>query len=198
MADDETLKVYAARAGDYAKRFHEASVGKHLREFFDALPNNARILDLGCGPGRAAAAMIAEGHDVDAWDGSPEMAKIGAELYGIKIKTALFEALEAQAIYDGIYANFSLLHAPKSEMPGHLDRIAKALKPDGLFHIGLKTGTGETRDGLGRFYAYYSEDEIVGLLEAAALTVETRDFGEEAGLDGKVAPWIILKARKHD
>ncbi len=198
MADEETLRVYAARAGDYAKRFHEASVGKHLREFLDVLPNSAHVLDLGCGPGRAAAALLAEGHDVDAWDASPEMAKVGAELYGVNIKRAKFEALEALAFYDAIYANFSLLHAPKSEMPGHLDRIAKALKPGGLFHIGLKAGTGETRDALGRFYAYYGEDEIVGLLEAAGLTVEARAFGEEAGLDGTVAPWIILKARKHD
>ena len=198
MADEETLKIYAAKAGDYATRFHEASVSKQLREFLDGLPDNARILDLGCGPGRAAAAMKAEGHKVDAWDASPEMAKIGAEMYGIEIKTALFEALEVESVYDGIFANFSLLHAPKVEMPDHLDRIATALKPNGLFHIGLKAGTGETRDALGRFYAYYGANEIVGLLEAAGLDVKTRDFGEEAGLDGTIAPWIILKARKHD
>ena len=198
MADEQTLDVYAKRARDYADRFKDAGVGKHLREFMDALPPKARVLDLGCGPGMAAAALLAAGHDVDAWDASPEMADLGRKLYGLDIRLAPFDALAAKAEYDAIYANFSLLHAPKSEMPDHLSRIAKALKPGGLFHIGLKTGDGEKRDALGRFYAYYTDDEITGLLEAAGFSVESRATGEEPGLDGTVAPWIILKARKDD
>lgn len=197
MADRETLDVYAKRAGDYAKRFDEAAPGVHLKAFIDALPAKARVLDLGCGPGRAAAAMIAHKLIVDAWDASPEMADVGQDLYGVSIQIAPFDTLTAKAEYDGIYANFSLLHAPKAEMPDHLARIATALKPRGLFHIGLKTGSGEKRDALGRFYAYYTEDEITGLLETAGFTVETRATGEDQGLDGTVAPWIILKARRH-
>ena len=98
--------------------------------------------------------------------------------------------------YDGIYANFSLLHAPKSEMPDHLARISKAMKPGGALHLGLKAGDGERRDRFGRFYAFYQDAEITGLLADVGLTVETRDFGEEAGLEGTVDPWIILTARK--
>lgn len=198
MADEQTLNVYARRARDYADRFKDAGVGNHLREFMDALPPKARVLDLGCGPGTATAALLAAGHDVDAWDASPEMAEVGHELHGLKIRVAAFDALSARAEYDAIYANFSLLHAPKSDMPDHLARIARALKPGGLVHIGLKTGDGEKRDALGRFYAYYTDHEITGLLKAAGLRVETRSFGKDPGLDGTVAPWIILKARKDD
>ncbi|MCV6591402.1 MAG: SAM-dependent methyltransferase, partial [Silicimonas sp.] len=100
--------------------------------------------------------------------------------------------------YDGIHANFSLLHAPKIEMPGHLGRISRALRPRGVFHIGMKTGTGEARDALGRFYAYYQEDELTALLAAAGLNVIAKDRGREKGLAGTVDPWMILLARKND
>ena len=147
---------------------------------------------------RKFRAMRDRGLAVDAWDALPEFARVAKDTNGIEVTLATFDDLDADAVYDGIYANFSLLHAPKAEMPGHLARIARALKPGGLFHIGTKTGTGEKRDTLGRFYAYYTDQELTDLLTAAGLTVTYRKTGAEPGLDGTVAPWIILHARKHD
>ena len=48
-------------------------------------------------------------------------------------------------------------------MPMHLKNVANALKGGGIFHVGLKTGTGEQRDRLGRFYAFYTDEELTGL-----------------------------------
>ncbi len=198
MADDQTLGVYAHKARDYADRFATGSPGPRLTAFIDSLPKGGRVLDLGCGPGRAAAVMKAAGLDVDAWDASPEMAALAADRFGLAVRIATFDDLDATEIYDGVYANFSLLHAPKADMPGHLAAIARALKPGGHLHLGLKTGTGEGRDSLGRFYAYYTDPELTGLLAAAGITILTRATGAEAGLGGTVDPWIILKARKDD
>ncbi|MDE0520342.1 MAG: methyltransferase domain-containing protein [Boseongicola sp.] len=197
-ADRATLEVYGRKAGDYAAMVHRERNDRHLDAFIKSLPARARVLDLGCGPGRAAARMSQAGLQVDAWDASPEMAALAREQFGLEVRVAAFDALDADAVYDGIYANFSLLHAPRSEMPGHLDRIAKALTACGLFHIGLKTGTGERRDSLGRFYAYYEESELAGLLESAGFEVLSRATGMEAGLDGVEAPWIVMKGRKVD
>ncbi len=198
MADKDTLAVYADRAHEYATRFAKSGTDWHLQTFLEALPNGGRILDLGCGPGQSASEMVRAGFDVDAWDASPEMAKMGKDLYGLNIEVKGFSDLNDTGLYDGIYANFSLLHAPKAEMPNHLQRIARALKPGGIFHIGLKTGTGEKRDTIGRFYAYYEDAELTDLLSAKGLAVFDRQFGVEAGLDGVDAPWIIMKARRDD
>lgn len=194
-ADTETLAVYAEKAQDYADRFASAQPGTHLKAFMDALPPQSKVLDFGCGPGNAAAALSAAGHQVDAWDASPDMARVAAEKFGIDVRVATFDALNVRDHFDGIYANFSLLHLPKSEMPGVLEKVATALVPGGLLHVGLKTGTGEKRDTLGRFYAFYTETELSNLLDAAGLTITSRAFGEEAGLDGTLSPWIILQAR---
>ena len=198
MSDRETLAVYAKRAGDYARRFGKAGESPHVKAFLQEVPAGGRVLDLGCGPGHTAAAMEKAGYQVDALDASPELAAIAREQHGLNVRIATFDQLDDFEHYDGIYANFSLLHAPKADMPGNLARIARALKPQGAFHIGLKAGTGEKRDTIGRFYAYYEMDELNRLLSDAGFNVIREATGEEAGLDGTVAPWIILLARKHD
>lgn len=196
MADRRTLEVYAERAGEYCGRFDEEKAGRALSNFIGALPKGARVLDLGCGPGTALAHMIKAGLAAEGLDASPEFAAMARERSGAPVRVGTFENLDAVGVYDGLYANFSLLHAPRADMPAHLARIATALKPDGLLHIGLKTGIGERRDGLGRFYAYYEDDEITGLLKDAGFDVVSRLTGSDEGLDGTVAPWIILHARR--
>ena len=198
MADRGTLQAYAENAADYATRFANEAPDRHLQAFIESLPKNARVLDLGCGPGQASAHMIQAGLSVDAWDASPELAAIGKEKFNLSIELRTFDTLVAVQEYDGIYANFSLLHAPRSEMPDHLTNIAGALKPGGVFHLGLKTGTGQKRDRLGRFYTYYAEDELTDLLTDAGFSITTQDTGAEAGLEGSVEPWIIIKAIKND
>lgn len=81
-------------------------------------------------------------------------------------------------------------------MAGHLARIARALKPGGLVHIGLKEGEGAARDSLGRFYTYYTVEECATLLRAAGLTAGPARHGADKGLDGTVAPWFTLTATK--
>ncbi|MEO9823486.1 MAG: class I SAM-dependent methyltransferase [Paracoccaceae bacterium] len=196
MSDEETLAVYATYAADYAKRFAQDKPDVHLRKFMAVLPTQARVLDLGCGNGRTTGFMVRAGIETEGWDASPEMAALGAKQHDVDIKVATFADLDAVDTYDGIFANFSLLHAPKSEMPDYLARIARALKPGGHLHIGLKMGKGETRDKLGRFYAYYSDPEITGLLNDVGLPSIDRSYGADVGLDGETAPWIILLAQK--
>lgn len=197
MSDRETLGVYDDQAKAYAERFGAWEVNRHLKAFIEGVAPRGRVLDLGCGPGFGAAAMAKAGLQVDAWDASPEMAKFGRETLELDIKVRTFDALDACAQYDGIYANFSLLHAPKPEMPDHLARVANALKPGGLFHIGTKTGTGEKRDHLGRFYAFYEDAELTGLLKDVGLNVTSRETGKDVGLAGTEDPWIIMQARKN-
>lgn len=199
MSDEETLAVYAKAAGDYAKRFtqvDDADVDQFsdLEAFFTLLPDNGLVLDLGCGPGQWAAKIRDAGYNVDAMDASSEMAALAKEHFDLDVTVASFEQLEAKGLYDGIWANFSLLHAPKSEMPEHLNRIYRALKPGGAFHIGTKLGNGEQRDHLGRFYSYYEAVELTGLLQDAGFTVVRKRTGSAVGLAGSDDSFVILTA----
>ncbi|WP_294229093.1 class I SAM-dependent methyltransferase [uncultured Shimia sp.] len=199
MSDEETLAVYAQAAEDYADRFskvEDADVDQFsdLTAFFDLLPDAGLVLDLGCGPGQWAAKIRDAGYRVVGMDASPEMAALAKKRFDLDVKVGTFDQLQVEAAYDGIWANFSLLHAPKSEMPEHLDRIYRALKPGGAFHIGTKLGDGEQRDHLGRFYSYYEAGELTGLLQDAGFTVVRKRTGSAVGLAGSDDTFVILTA----
>lgn len=195
MSDDETLAVYAAKAQDYANLSEQSERHDPSRDaFIAAIPKGGHVLDLGCGPGHSAAEMAAAGLIVDAFDPVAEMVALAQQHTGVAARQAGFEDVTQVNHYDGIWANFSLLHAPREAMPAHLARIAMALKPGGRFHIGVKTGTGCKRDPLGRLYTYYTEDELTGLLAEAGMSVFDRRDGVDKGLDGVDAHWITLAA----
>ncbi|ASP18865.1 tellurite methyltransferase [Antarctobacter heliothermus] len=192
MTDPETIRLYNARAKDYADVTEGAGPDATLRAFLAALPPKARVLDLGCGPGRSAGILAAAGHQVEAWDASEGMVALAAKRPGVTARLAEFNALTASAVYDAIWANFSLLHAPRAEMPRHLAAIRQALKPGGLAHVAVKEGTGSQRDTLGRLYTYYTEPELSLLLTQAGLTPGPFRHGEGMGLDKIMAPWISV------
>jgi len=195
-ADAGTLAAYAARAGDYAERFASDRPDADLQAFIDALPAGGRVLDFGCGPAAASAHMRAAGLDPDPVDASPEMVALANATFDIGARVGLFEELGAVAAYDGVWANFSLLHSPRAALPGHLAAIALALKPGGVLHLGMKTGTGETRDALGRFYAFVSIDELQDQLAEAGLRVIHLREGAERGLAGTLDPFVVCRAVK--
>jgi SAM-dependent methyltransferase len=195
MADKETLRVYDAKAADYAKLIdRDTKENPYLERFIARLPTGGRVLDLGCGPGLAATRMANAGLQVDAMDGSAEMVAMAAQHDGVTAWQATFDQITGTDIYDGIWANFCLLHASKEAMPHHLAAMVTALKPGGAFHIGMKLGSGSQRDAIGRLYSYYSEPELITLLGAAGLTAGETDHGRTVGLDGTEADWIVVAA----
>ncbi|MCL6284571.1 class I SAM-dependent methyltransferase [Ruegeria sp. 2012CJ41-6] len=190
---DDTLRIYDEKAGEYADLTSDSS-DPLLDDFIARLPQGASVLDLGCGPGDAAAAMAKAGHMVDALDGSTEMVALANSHPGVTAKLATFEQLQGSDFYDGVWANFSLLHATRDAFSAHLAAINKALKPGGLFHIGMKLGTGAGLDRLGRYYTYYTQDELEDRMIEAGFTLIDQHFGTSAGLDGQMADWIVVRA----
>jgi predicted methyltransferase len=122
------------------------------------------------------------------------MVKMANDHHDIGARLATFDDVEAVAQYDGVWANFSLLHAPRADLPRHLAALHRALKPGGLLHLGMKTGTGEARDGLDRLYSYYSVAELHGKLANAGFTVTATSEGHERGLAGTDDPFVIIEA----
>ena len=195
-ADARTLAVYDEAAERYGKRAGVDWEFEALDAFLARLPQNGLILDLGCGPGHLAAHMIATGYRVDAVDASPGMVAL-AKRQDIPARLARFDQIDGDAVYDGVWANFSLLHAPRSDVPGHLARLHRALKPGGVIHVGFKVGTGEGRDSLDRFYTYWEVDEMHDALDLAGFIVDDKvRRGKGTGLDSSPFGWALMTGIK--
>lgn len=197
MSDRETLAAYAKAAEKYGKGFaatKNTPQDSDYAAFVAGLRPAAHVLDLGCGPGQWAARLQQDGFTVTAVDASAEMAEYAQSTYGLNVQIAVFEDLAATPTYDGVWANFSLLHAPKSAFPAHLKRVHSALRPKGMLSLGMKLGEGEGRDTLGRFYSYYSEKELRTHLAEAGFTVLRSRCGNGHGLAGAEETFVVLTA----
>jgi len=123
------------------------------------------------------------------------MARVARERHGVTVTTAGFDDVPGAGPFAGVWAHFSLLHAPREDLPRHLAAIRAELAPGGRLVLGMKLGTGERRDRLGRRYTYYSEAELREALVAADLVPGAAQTGESRGLAGDLDPWIVLHAR---
>ncbi len=193
-ADARTIAVYDAKAADYAKRFDATRPDPHLRRFISVLPKGARVLDLGCGPAQASAFMREAGLDPDPIDASPAMVALANDRHDIGARIATFDDIDSVAEYDAVWANFSLLHAARADLPRHLAALHLALRPGGHLHIAMKTGRGEARDGIDRLYTFVTVSELCDLLADTGFIVTQTQEGVETGLAGTEDPYVIVSA----
>lgn len=196
MSDQKTVDAYNLNAEDYHTRFPIKKPNKSLILFMEHLPKGAHVLDLGCGPGSWAAFIRDAGFSVDATDASEEMVKIAKDANNIEARVATFDDISGTEIYDGVWANFSLLHADRPSFPNHLKALHEALKPNGIFHIGMKLGSDANRDRLDRFYTYYEEEELINYLKGAGFEVIDITTGKEVGLAGNEDAFALILSRK--
>lgn len=195
MSNNDTSAFYNDNAETYATRDRKPPTTR-LDAFLSALPEQARILELGCGGGQDSAYMLSRGFDVTPTDGSAELARQAENLIGRPVKVMRFEELAARDEFDGVWAEASLLHVPRTDLPGILNRIRNALKQRGVFHASFKAGTEEGNDGFGRYYNYPSREWLQELLVAGGWRNVTINEADGGGYDNKPTRWLYLSTLK--
>jgi SAM-dependent methyltransferase len=196
MPDRKTIATYDAKAGDYVKLTATDAPDATLQAFIDLMPKGADVLDLGCGPATASAHMRAAGLRPDPVDASAGMIALANDTHAIGARLGSFDDIDAVAQYDGVWANFSLLHAARADLPRHFRALQVALKPGGILHVGMKTGQGDERDRLDRYYTYVTVQELRHMLTEAGFVVAYTKEGEERGMAGTKDPFVIMRAVK--
>ena len=193
--DIKTLQVYETQSSKYLENVTKEHPSKTLKYFAANLPQKSNVLDYGCGPGLSAEYLANLGHSVTAFDASQNMLELVPKHERIKSYQATFDTFSENEIFDGIWASFSLLHAKRRDFPHLLTSIKRALKPYGLFSIGLKLGAGEKRDKLGRRYTFVSQNELDQLLKSSGFNVFDHISGKDVGLDGVMSEWVFAYAK---
>lgn len=195
-ADPATLAFYDREAEAYAGYAEDFVDNPWLTHFVAGLSPGAMVLDFGCGSAWAAHWLAQQGYAADAYDGSAGLAREAQRRYGVDVTVGKFEALDRPDRYDGIWASFCLLHDSRDAMRGHLARLHVALRPGGRLYLGLKAGTGDSRDRLGRHYTYYTQDEIEGLLANAGFTAIETAVETSKGFEGSPTDVLHILSRR--
>lgn len=194
-ADAATIAYYQANAPRYTLSFGQAP-SRHLDGFLDRLEPGMRVLELGCGGGRDSARIMERGFDLDATDGTPAMVMKANERFDVGARVMRFDQLDAEALYDAVWAHACLLHVARSEIPVVFAAIQRALKPGGWHFANYKLGTGEGRDPLGRLTNLPDEGWLEQAYREAGFDIEATERYRGEGADGVQRDWYALTLQR--
>ena len=193
---DGTLDYYNQNAAAFAGRTVETDLTCLYAPFLALLQPGASILDLGCGSGRDSKYFLDRGYAVTAVDGSSELCKIASAHIGRPVRQLLFQDLDYVEAFDAVWANACLLHVSPSALPGILQKINDALKPDGILHASFRHGSfsGE-RDG--RLFTDLTERDLMGIIEhAPGFKIMDISVTQDARPDRGDIEWLNAILRK--
>jgi len=165
------VRVYDKIAEKYSKTFQNPS--DFIDKFISFLPRNAKVLDVGCGPGQDTNYMFRKGLNVEGIDLSETMIGTAKKRFPeIKFLVMDMRNLEYPDNYfDGLLVSFSLIHIPNRDIDNVLSELRRVLKNKGIMYIGLQEGKGEKfvteplRPKEKMFLHYFTLSEISKLLK---------------------------------
>ena len=160
------------------------------------LPPGSSVLDAGCGAGWDSERLASAGMMVTAIDASPGMVAEANRRHGVNAIQRRFDQLDYDREIDGIWANSTLQHVPRAELPEILRILGAALKPGGMFFFDVHQGRSYWRDSLDRLYCRYEKKELTDLLAAAGLEDATFQTSRGAGYDGTVSDHYLVECRR--
>ena len=194
-----TNKYYSQNAEEYFKSTVKIDTSSICEEFEKLVKNYAGkssplILDAGCGSGRDAHYFKTKKFTVVGMDFSIELLKLSKSGFNLISVNSSFYNLPFQPnVFDGVFANASLLHIPKDRFSEALRNLKNIIKKKGILFFTLKKGSGESVDEQGRFFSYYNECEIEKVLQLLNLRIEFLNVTKS--YDGRNLEWLSVACR---
>ena len=199
-----TVRAYDASAADYRAATAEvpASVRAAIDRFLGLVRPGARVLEIGSGSGRDANALEEGGVSVRRTDITPAFVHLLRDGgHDADVVDPLVDDLADPAApgtpYAAVWADASLLHVDRDDLPRVLSRLADATEPDGVLFLGLKEGDGEDWSVHGnvtapRFFTFWREEPLRSALEGAGWRVT----GVERDTGAHGEPWLQVVAHR--
>ena len=193
-----TIGHYDRMADDYRAGTQNHDVSQNRAALIDAIEGEApySILDLGCGPGRDLMAFREAGHEAVGLDGAAAFVAMARRAAGCEVLHQDFLALDLPAArFDGIFANASLFHVPRQELPRVLGQLREALKPRGVLFSSNPRGGNEEGWVGGRFGCFLDLETWRGRMNAAGFA-EVDHYYRPPGKPRHRQPWLASVWRK--
>jgi SAM-dependent methyltransferase len=196
MTARETVHAYDLDAPAYAAATAAVPdrVRTALEELAQRLGDGARVLEVGSGGGRDALLMESLGLAVRRTDVTPGfVALLRGQGHACDLLDPLVDDLTcAEGPYDAVWANASLLHVARADLPTVLARLAAVTRPGGLLRATLKEGDGggwSTHGAVARprHFTYWRAPALAEVVTASGWV----DVGVQGGLAGSRGEWWL-------
>jgi ubiquinone/menaquinone biosynthesis C-methylase UbiE len=146
-----TIEYYKENSEALVRRYESADVSVIQQVILDVFTKGSHLLELGCGSGREASFLLANGYDVVAADGVASMLEGALELHpeldGRLSQLILPEPIVADSeSFDGVYSIAVLMHLPKVQIETCIKDIYRVLKVGGRFLFSVSLYRDDTND----------------------------------------------------
>jgi SAM-dependent methyltransferase len=178
-----TIRAYDAHAADYRDATADLppAIASAVGRFAGHVPAGGRVLEIGSGSGRDALALERAGLSVRRTDITPAFVELlraaGHPADQLDpLSDDLADPADRRTAYDGVWANASLLHVDRDDLPTVLARLAGVTRPGGALFVSVKEGDGEDWSVHGnvtapRFFTFWRDGPLRSVVEAAGWTV---------------------------
>ena len=187
-------------AGEFESRPFDRAI---LRSFAELAVRSGgtKVLDVGCGPGEAAAELADCGLQTEGIDGSAAMIALARQQWPeVRFQTAdMFDLPHEAGTFDAVCAWYSIIHTPAEALPELFSGFHRILTDPGWLLLGFQTD-GETAvydHAFGRDVAltFLRHDiaTVCAALEASGFTVyATTKRARQAQLDEPTAQAMVI------
>ena len=175
----QTLRTYEKDAHIFLKHWGRKKYKRPLllTQWLKLLPEQAVVLDLGCGAGQDSRYLAKLGHRVIGLDRTMPLLQFAKRrALSVPFLLAEIRALPIRnGSLDGIWAAASLIHLQKRAVPNVLAALRHLVRPEGFLAATVTHGSNSRikRTGWmpGRYFARWKKDELGQALRRAGWTV---------------------------
>ena len=201
MVDKESVvrNSYDKIAREYHASRSKFDHRRELKEFAALLPENAKVLDVGCGAGVPVDKFLVEsGFDVTGIDFSENMLGLAetnvpkARFFRKNMTRLDFE----DNSFDGLTAFYSIIHVPREKHFSLLQSFHRMLKPEGIMLICMGPDEWEAVDeyqGTEMFWSHYTPEKSLQLVKDAGFQII---YDKILIRGGEKHYWIMARNRK--
>lgn len=152
-----------------------------IRHFAALLPNQAHVVDAGCGAGRMLPLLASLGCQVEGIDLSPGMIRRSRRDHpGFSTQVASMDDMPfGDEHLDGVFSWYSTIHSPDDMLPPICAEVHRILRPGGVALFAFQAGFGAKDVGA----AYESAGHRISLIRHNRTPDEVVAVLETAGFD---------------
>ncbi|TCO45092.1 methyltransferase family protein [Kribbella antiqua] len=182
--DTETLRAYDVGAGEYAEDWETQPAGTDLQAIVRKYFRPGLTADVGCGSGRDAAWLTANGFPAVGFEPSDGL-RAEAERRHPEVEFRAAALPELDGVASGSFVNVLcetvIMHLEPAAVAPAVRRLVDILKPGGVLYLTWRVSPTDQRDDAGRLYAAVDAAAVKDALGASELLVDEEVTSASSG-----------------